>query len=352
MKLDTVNKIKKAASFIAFMVIICFVFSKVTWVFRYNSEAARQNIVGMNNIEDGTLDVILYGSSDIYTYFSPMQAFNDYGFTSYDYGTGEATVAKLEVMKYYIEESRKTQDPKLYIIGLRPLTMIDVDSDKIEKAIRNWTDSVDIASLTRLKSIFKYYLEGDIPHFDMLPVYIFDIAKYHTYFEGPKNPEYWHRTADSLNKGFVPRFLHVEGTPAETKEKGKLSDKQMDALNALMDYCSEEKLAVLFVLSPYLITEEEMAFYIAAEEIITSRGFKYLDLTDCIDYETDMSDESHVNYLGAVKYTDTLGRYISENYELPDHRGESGYESWNEEYLEYAVMAERYRAKVTKELEK
>lgn len=350
MKSMSLEKIKKALSFVAFMVILCLVFNKVTWVFRYNTVASRRNIVGYDNIEEGTLDVILYGSSDIYTYFSPMEAYRSYGFTSYDYATGGAVLNKLEVMKYYIEESRKTQNPKLYVVGIRPLTLVE----DTEKAVRNWTDSIGIISPSRIKSLYKYYVGGEIPSLNELPSYVFDIAKYHTYFEGPKNPEHWQRTADSLEKGFYPRFLHTElETPKyETEEKRELSEKQAEVLGELLDYCSEEGLEVLFVLSPYMAEESEYECYNTVKEVVSLRGFRYLDLTDCIDFETDMSDINHVNYMGAAKYTAALGSYISENYDMPDHRNETGYEDWDRDYSEYAVLAEKYSAKVKDEPEK
>ena len=59
-----------------------------------------------------------------------------------------------------------------------------------------------------------------------------------------------------------------------------------------------------------------------------------LERTD-IDYRTDFCDISHVNILGAEKYTAFLAEYLKENYALPDHRCESTFSSWDVEWHEF-----------------
>jgi hypothetical protein len=44
----------------------------------------------------------------------------------------------------------------------------------------------------------------------------------------------------------------------------------------------------------------------------------------------DFYNVDHVNALGAEKYTTFLEQYLSENYDLPDHRGEPDFETWDE----------------------
>ncbi|MBQ1712431.1 MAG: hypothetical protein II024_04310, partial [Firmicutes bacterium] len=48
-----------------------------------------------------------------------------------------------------------------------------------------------------------------------------------------------------------------------------------------------------------------------------------------LDYETDFFDSSHLNALGAKKAALFLEDELSAVCELPDHRGEAGYESWD-----------------------
>ena len=43
---------------------------------------------------------------------------------------------------------------------------------------------------------------------------------------------------------------------------------------------------------------------------------------------------------GAGKVTAYLGSWLKENYDLPDHRGEAGYDHWNENLVKYEERLE------------
>ena len=55
-----------------------------------------------------------------------------------------------------------------------------------------------------------------------------------------------------------------------------------------------------------------------------------------LDYAVDFRDSDHVNNSGAAKVTDHLARFLTANYELTDHRGDSKYKDWdlNKQYLD------------------
>ena len=51
-----------------------------------------------------------------------------------------------------------------------------------------------------------------------------------------------------------------------------------------------------------------------------------------IDYSHDFYDYGHLNVYGATKYTLYFSKYLKERYDLPDHRDDQKYKSWDEEY--------------------
>lgn len=68
--------------------------------------------------------------------------------------------------------------------------------------------------------------------------------------------------------------------------------------------------------------------------MIVARGYDYLNANDYLDqmnmdFYADYYKVDHVNAIGAEKYTMFLGRYLTENYDLPDHRGTQGFEEWD-----------------------
>ena len=48
--------------------------------------------------------------------------------------------------------------------------------------------------------------------------------------------------------------------------------------------------------------------------------------------------------LGSEKLTAALGAYLVENYDLPDHRGEPGFEAWDADAASYAATMDTARA--------
>ena len=66
-------------------------------------------------------------------------------------------------------------------------------------------------------------------------------------------------------------------------------------------------------------------------DILTERGYKYLicEMGDDYDREKDFYNEGHVNYYGALKFTDYFSEYLLENYDLTDRRNDENCEYWN-----------------------
>ena len=92
-------KIKRMIEFIVFLLISCILFEKVTWIFRSNGEEAKEDICGFKN--QGNVDVVLYGGSNLLRFYQPLEAWNQKGYTSYNYATSSA---KADLLKAYIEE--------------------------------------------------------------------------------------------------------------------------------------------------------------------------------------------------------------------------------------------------------
>ena len=56
-----------------------------------------------------------------------------------------------------------------------------------------------------------------------------------------------------------------------------------------------------------------------------------------MDYSIDCNDSnSHLNAAGARKLTSWLGKYILDNYDIPDRRGDAAYAYWDSDYERYA----------------
>ena len=78
------------------------------------------------------------------------------------------------------------------------------------------------------------------------------------------------------------------------------------------------------------------------EKLAKSLEIEYIDLNLKVDelkinWKKDSQETrgEHLNYTGAIKVTNYIGNYLKNNHELPDHRQDENYKSWNEAYANF-----------------
>lgn len=312
--------------------------------------SSRENICGFYAEEKNSLDMVYVGGSACYVYWEALAAYEQYGFTSYNFATDAMPP---QVIKYCIEEILKTQTPEVFLVDLRPFQYGDRYDEatgcinyKREAPLRNVTDNMNY-SLNRFQMIENCVEEGKTS-------YHFDIAKYHSLLVSlimPDNWEYIRNRHPMQSKGFHPcetvGELELADVSAVT-EKQQLAPRMDDLLIDLLEYCKEKELKVLFIVHAYQISEEDQKKYNYMEEKISGYGLDYLNTNDYIaeiglDGLTDFYNRDHVNLLGADKYTKFLGDYLVRNYTLGDKRGDTAYSQWGKDYEEWNRQMEEIR---------
>ena len=120
--------------------------------------------------------------------------------------------------------------------------------------------------------------------------------------------------------------LNAGEESGDRKEVEPLGEHAMHYLDLIRELCEEKGIRLLLVKAPSV----SPVWYAKWEEQITAYAkrysldyINYLELVDeiGIDFSKDTYDEGlHMNYSGAVKCADYLGRYLSEHYKLEDKR--------------------------------
>lgn len=344
------SAIKKILGTLFFLIILGFVFSRVTYLFR-NTGTDREHVIGIEN-ED--VDMVYIGGSAAFVYWQPLRAWNDFGITSYNLATNSV---QAESLQGYIEEAQRTQNPDLFVIGIRAFQYYTDDLDIWEPGIRNASDSMDILSPARismLKNVFKYREKSE--ETDWISYYL-DIAKYHTNTSNLASESAWKLIENNHvcpDKGFewIDAYDYVK-TPKDflTDERGELEGNAQKILTDLLDYCRDEKLNVLFVVCPYAISSEDQKKYNTMKDLIESYGFNYLNANEYLDeigisFDSDFYNVNHVNPIGAKKYTEFLEKYIVDHYSLVDHRNDKNYESWIKDGERFLIEEETHLSRV------
>ena len=320
------KKFIKACIFILIFAILLYLVIKMLWL-------EKTSISKFYEEPQNSLDVIYIGSSNAYKQFNTVLAYDLYGYTTGMLSTDNQMFA---MTKYMIKEARKYQNPSVYVIDIAKIA--DDFSSYTEGDLRKTLDSMKF-SKNRTDAINETlsYREN-VTKRDYINFY-FSFFMYHntmkefptTNMTGVKN----------LYKGF---FLDKSNVKKEKQKEfywsnqiSNLQEENRKILENLIQYIKEENLNVIFVVPKRYFDTDLNEKMNDAIQIIEENNLKVMNLNkieeyDVIDYETDYYNKWHLNIAGSTKSTMLFAKYLKENYDLPNHKEDSAYESWKEEY--------------------
>lgn len=291
---------------------------------------------------EDSVDILVLGSSHSYQGINTAVLWEEYGYAAYDLcGAGQF----IWNTYYYLEEALKTQSPKLIILDAYYLHVTD-DYEDESFAIKNtygmkWSQT----KVDAIKASFDSDLYG--------LQYFFEILQYHSRYSDVDETDFYPYQANEAmyenHKGF---YCYFYSTPVEEKDfsevdyYNEMTEKVEEYYAKILELAYSENIPVIVVGIPFDADNYHVAFFRTGERIANMFGYPFLNfLTDYkdelgLDYSTDFADSQHLNYLGNTKLTRFLGDYISENYSIPDRRGDENYSSWEADAQIYYYQLE------------
>lgn len=331
----------------------------LTYILRTNGDI-KDIFSGFYAEEEDTVDVVMIGSSPVYPFYSSPLIYGETGISAYPLSSN---VQRPKAIIPLIEEAKKTQNPKLFVLEMRMFTFEEGRMYENMAFARGVTDNMKY-SVNRIKTInrlipSKKEMEErmndpenkDQPKdsYEERYTYYFDIFKYHSNWKTLALPSQWKDIVyekDNPRKGFVIRDevgpledeeINELLTRAKTEGTVPIPEEQEERLYELLNYLKENQLNALFIVSPYKMTENQMEMFNYIKPIIEEYGFRFENMNEKydeigIDFKTDYYDYGgHVNTKGAIKCTEYLISLLNE-YNLPSHKGDEKYESYEEAY--------------------
>lgn len=277
-----------------------------------------QKAFGMTNQEangilgepENTIDVLFIGDSEAYSAFSPMQMWSERGFTSYVCATSQQ---QLPYGNTLLHRATQNQKPKVVVIETNT---IFAPFSAGEAALRTAQD---------LLPVLEYH----------------DRWKTITAADVISEPEAtW---TDDLKGFYVNKDVQpadATGHMAPSGEAQQIPELNRRYLEAMVNHCREIGATPLLVSTPSTVCWNT-ARHNGIAEFAKNAGVDYIDLNVeptkvSIDWQTDTRDAGdHMNLSGAMKVSSFIGKYLSEFYDLPDHRTDEAYRSWNEAFTRY-----------------
>jgi hypothetical protein len=231
--------------------VTAFVFA--SYIVRPQSEM-KERFAGFYAEPKDTINVIVIGSSPVQPLFAAPLIWGEYGITLYPLSTNSQPTTGI---KYLIKEGQKRQSDCLYVIDAS-MFMVEPESLLTEPNIRNLTDNMKYSS-NRIQAI-NAMVSDPSQRLD----YYFDISKYHSVITkseelGLDSLEYFDFTVPSDCKGY---FFVDAVEPFDTVDVSGIVDTKPipeaseEILKDLLSYIDAEELDAMFVISPYIASEE------------------------------------------------------------------------------------------------
>ncbi len=318
-----------------FLAAAVFLFAHVSETLRRKSGGLSDMVHMFYGIEDNTLDVVCMGSSHGYSSFQPNILWGEYGVTSCLMCSPRQTAA---TTYYLLREVLNHQKPRVLLLESYYFFYNKKYAD--EGALRLCFDGVPMGPV-KCEMIEDFM--GDSGLKNKLTYYI-PFLKYHGRWDSLKEQDF---QSEPYLKGSIMDFEVYPMDEPELPQKGrKLPQSVQEYLEKIIALCEENGISLVLYTAPYGYEEGGQEKYLrkqminlTLEKYLEERGIPYLDMQRSnpagIDYSSDFRDYSHLNTNGAVRITRYLSRFLTENYDLPDHRQDEAYASWNEDYEKF-----------------
>ena len=320
----------KSVTFILIFLILLFLTFKIFWL-------EKNPITYFYKEPKNTLDIIYIGSSNAFAHFNTTLAYEEYGFTT---GMLSYNAQPFAATEYLIKESKKYQNPNLYIIDIQKSAS---DFSQMEESdIRRVTDSMK-NSQNRSDTIDALLNYANIPK-EQYVNYYYSFLKYHEAWKSPRSIYINIFGNKELYKGYLFSKETIVRHPIKEyewkNEIVNLDKENIVVLENLLNYIKKENLNVLFVVPKRFYEDEKICKLNHSISIIKENGFNVVNFNTLddfeVDFENDFYNEQHLNVWGATKYTLYFSKYLKENYDnLGYHKNDKCYLSWNEEYKRF-----------------
>ena len=314
--------------------------------------------------EENTIDVIFLGTSHSNLALSPMDMYRDYGFTSYNLATSSQSIETSELL---LKEAIKHQKPSVVTFDVAALFYDKSEYDKMTfnknyRAIMGVNDYVgrfpylvkmcpdNMPLLEYISPMYRFHGRWDklvsddfLSYSNEYPDYLMGF-----FFSEKVKPWYGEITteAEDMRAYINSKYKKTEEDLAEelrmkSAHSDKFGETSMKIFENIRAICEENNVRLICVKAPTAIywsyEKSEATRKYMAEQGIDYVDFAFGDTGVTYDWYEDTCDKGlHVNYVGAKKTTEYLGKYLSQLNILTDHRGDPAYRIWDEKYEEYA----------------
>ena len=286
----------------------------------------------------GDNDVLFIGDCEVYSNFSPIKLWEDYGITSVIRGTPQQLIWQ---SYYMLEDTLRYETPKVVVYNVFSMRY---DKPQNEAYNRLTLDGM------RWSSVKSDAIKASMTEEESYLSYVFPILRFHSRWDEltGEDFEYLFSSERLSHNGYVMR---VDTKPVETLPEPvpladyTYSDIDWEYLDKIRDCCKEHGITLILIKSascyPYWFDEwdQQIKEYAEKNDLTYVNFLEHADETG-IDYTTDTYDAGlHLNLSGAEKSSAWFGKILQQQPGITDRRGDAELDAkWQEKIEFYESM--------------
>ena len=296
---------------------------------------------------DGNYDVLLLGTSHMMDDVYPMDMWDDFGITSYNLSQSQSTMAtNYWVLRMALEKA----EPKVVVMDMSRLRL-KIKTSKNFSMVMTAMDGFPYSKVKKAAAedltVDKVYdrlvRKGEITDDDkalrIKEVLLYNFLLYHNRWKALTEEDFNYSSDVLKGSKYLVNIADPKAT--ETEELSgviKNNNYGADYARMIKELLDQKGIKLVMTYLPFPAKNAQIAEAEAAGKLAKKLSVPFINFLDMdvVNYRTDMYDaNSHLNASGARKVTAYLGQYLRDEFGLPDHRGEAGYESWENDLREY-----------------
>lgn len=265
---------------------------------------------GILSEKANTIDVLILGDSESYSSMIPLRLWEKQGITAYCCGT---PAQKLCYSEEFLHKTFIDQNPKVVILETNAIfRKFSLGNMIVHKA--------DVSM-----PVFRYH-----DRWKSLKNHGFGLATKYTYINNAKG----YKFTAAIEPADASRYMKPSSKMATIPSRNR------DYIESIKSYCDEKGAELVLVSSPSTVNWKSSR-HNSIDKLAKDLDIKYIDMNTMqdeipIDWQIDTGDKGdHMNYYGAKKVTDYLGKYLSQMNKFTSHKKDDKYNQWEENLINF-----------------
>lgn len=312
------------------------------------------------------IEILFLGPSHEYFSIYPLELYENYGYSCFNLGSPEQSILQ---SYYQLKEACQYQEIKYCFLDVASLFYKNSDRSEFTKNQQQKMITYMRFSLNKLSLIRNNYTTLKEQFFGLFPLFRFhgnwDSLSKESFslsdYPGEGicfGAEYYWQSSPYLGYSTVvaPAAIYMTeqyqnnyyGPDIRNMDQQSFEDHQLfidteaqKYFALLVTYCDQNNIELIAIKTPSIVSWTPEKYEITSSFLQQYPDVPYLDLmfgSQCpsIDWENDTVDGGlHVNYLGGLKVSAWVGKWISENLNAMDYRATAFATLWDEDLKNY-----------------